>query len=84
MATTCVGASGASNRYADFLDQPRFGLHLDSNRVFFTTARALTLAHKCLKRERLEVVARDGIAQHYTALTIPLTGIYLNPALELR
>jgi hypothetical protein len=30
------------------------------------------------------VVARDGIAQHYTALTIPLSGIYLNPALELR
>jgi hypothetical protein len=32
----------------------------------------------------LSVVARDGIEQHYTALTIPLTGIYLNPALELR
>jgi hypothetical protein len=30
------------------------------------------------------VVARDGIAQHYTALTIPLTGICLDPALELR
>lgn len=30
------------------------------------------------------VVARDGIAQHYTALTIPLTGIHLDPALELR
>ena len=28
-------------------------------------------------------VARDGIAQHYTALTIPLTGICLNPALGL-
>jgi hypothetical protein len=27
------------------------------------------------------MVARDGIAQHYTALTIPLTGIYLDPAL---
>jgi hypothetical protein len=33
---------------------------------------------------QFEVVARDGIAQHYTALTIPLTGIYLDPALELR
>jgi hypothetical protein len=32
----------------------------------------------------MRVVARDGIAQHYTALTIPLTGIYLDPALELR
>jgi len=30
------------------------------------------------------VVARDGIEPHYTALTIPLTGIYLDPALELR
>ena len=30
------------------------------------------------------VVARDGIAQHYTGLTIPLTGICLDPALELR
>jgi hypothetical protein len=25
------------------------------------------------------VVARDGIAQHYTALAIPLTGVYLDP-----
>jgi hypothetical protein len=30
------------------------------------------------------VVARDGIAQHYTALTIPLNGIFLDPALGLR
>src|SRR5436190_8568347 len=30
------------------------------------------------------VVARDGIAQHYTALTIPLAGIYLDPALGLK
>jgi hypothetical protein len=27
------------------------------------------------------MVARDGIAQHYTALIIPLTGIHLDPAL---
>jgi hypothetical protein len=30
------------------------------------------------------VVARDGIAQHYTALTIPLTDIFLDPALGLK
>jgi hypothetical protein len=28
----------------------------------------------------MPVVARDGIAQHYTALTIPITGIYLDLA----
>src|SRR5258708_26349106 len=33
------------------------------------------LACKCLK-----MVARDGIAQHYAFLTIPITGIYLNSA----
>ncbi len=32
----------------------------------------------------LEMVARDGIAQHYGALTIPLIGVHLYPALELR
>jgi hypothetical protein len=26
------------------------------------------------------MVARDGIAQHYTPLSIPLTGVYLYPA----
>jgi hypothetical protein len=30
------------------------------------------------------MVARDGIAQHYTSLTIPLAGIILDPKLELR
>jgi hypothetical protein len=29
-------------------------------------------------------VARDGIAQHYTALTIPLAGLYLDPKIDLR
>ena len=27
---------------------------------------------------------QDGIAPHYTTLTIPIIGVYLNPALELR
>jgi hypothetical protein len=27
---------------------------------------------------------RDGIAQHYAALTIPISGVYLDPRLELR
>ena len=31
----------------------------------------------------LELVARDGIEQHYTVLTLPLTGIHLDPALGL-
>jgi hypothetical protein len=39
-------------------------------------------AVKFLKQNGLRVVAGDGIAQHYT-LTIPLTGIYLNPSLGL-
>jgi hypothetical protein len=30
------------------------------------------------------VVARDGIEQHYTALTIPLTGLYLDPKIDLQ
>ena len=30
------------------------------------------------------MVARDGIAQHYTALNITLNGIYLDPALDLK
>ena len=38
-----------------------------------------TNARKRLKQERLGMVARDGIGQHYTALTIPIN-IYLNPA----
>ena len=29
------------------------------------------------------MVARDGIAQHYTIPPIPLTGIYLDPRLEI-
>jgi hypothetical protein len=29
-------------------------------------------------------VARDGIAQHYTIFEIPLTGVLLDPRLELR
>jgi hypothetical protein len=28
-------------------------------------------------------VSRDGIAQHYDVLTIPLTGIFLDPKLEI-
>ena len=36
------------------------------------------------RNDVMPVVARDGIEQHYTALTIPLIGVYLNPALELR
>jgi len=31
----------------------------------------------------LKMVARDGFGEHYTALTIPLTGIRLDPRLEL-
>jgi hypothetical protein len=31
----------------------------------------------------VQMVARDGIAQHYNVLTIPLTGIYLDPKLEI-
>lgn len=29
------------------------------------------------------LVARDGIEQHYNALTIPLSGIHLDPAMGL-
>lgn len=29
------------------------------------------------------MVARDGIAQHYNVLSIPLTGIYLDPRREI-
>ena len=29
------------------------------------------------------MVARDGITQHYTIPPIPLTGIYLDPRLEI-
>jgi hypothetical protein len=29
------------------------------------------------------LAAMDGIAQHYNVLTIPLTGIYLDPKLEI-
>ena len=32
----------------------------------------------------LSMVARDGIAQHYSTLTIPLAGIYLDPKIDLR
>jgi hypothetical protein len=37
-----------------------------------------------LNYEQIGMVARDGIAQHYTALTVPLAGIYIDPALELK
>jgi hypothetical protein len=30
------------------------------------------------------MVARDGIDQHYNSFFIPLTDVYLDPALELR
>lgn len=30
------------------------------------------------------MVTKDGIAQHYIPLTIPITGILLDPRLELR
>jgi hypothetical protein len=29
------------------------------------------------------MVARDGIAQHYTGFPLPVTGLYLNPRMEL-
>jgi hypothetical protein len=45
---------------------------------------ALGSAHKSMIPRGLEVVARDGIAQHYTALAIPLTGVYLDPKIDLR
>ena len=60
-----------------------FGLQMDSTEALSHTMGAYKSVNNCLKQEGLEVVARDGIAQHYTALTIPLTGIYLNPALGL-
>jgi site-specific DNA recombinase len=53
----------------------------DGRPVYMVTGKiALPDSEKC----RMQVVARDGIAQHYTALTIPLPGIRLDPALELR
>jgi len=30
-----------------------------------------------------KLVARDGIAQHYTSLTIPITGVQLDPRLDM-
>jgi hypothetical protein len=30
------------------------------------------------------MVARDGIGEHYASLTVPFIGVCLNPALELR
>jgi hypothetical protein len=29
------------------------------------------------------MVARDGIAKHYTGLPLPVTGLYLNPRMDL-
>jgi hypothetical protein len=29
------------------------------------------------------VVARDGFEQHYTALRLPVTGLWLNPRIDL-
>jgi len=30
------------------------------------------------------MVARDGIPQHYTLFSIPFTGVYLDPRLDVR
>ena len=36
------------------------------------------ISRKSLK----DMVARDGIGQHYPSITLPFTGIYLDPALD--
>ena len=60
------------------------GLQMDSTAATFRSRTEVDYAHKSMKMEGLGVVARDGIAQHYTALTIPLTGVYLDPKIDLR
>jgi hypothetical protein len=59
------------------------GLHLDSEKARSDTAMALTSAHNCMKQRTLSVVARDGIAQHYTAWRFPTAGIVLDPRLSV-
>ena len=31
----------------------------------------------------MNVVARDGIAQHYKGLPLPVMGLFLNPGMDL-
>jgi hypothetical protein len=56
---------------------------MDSTEALFGTPTGRGIAYKSMKIYRSSVVARDGIEEHYTALTIPLTGICLDPALGL-
>jgi hypothetical protein len=57
---------------------------MDSTEALFGSLLGRRKAHKYMKKGSLSMVARDGIAQHYGALTIPLIGVHLYPALELR
>jgi len=56
---------------------------LDSTEAFFGSPVARANDRKPVKRENLEVVARDGHPQHYSLLSIPLTDVYLDPKLDL-
>jgi len=60
---------------ADHGSRDEFGLQMDSTEPLSHSVAIYKNVCNCLKQQRLEMVARDGIEQHYTHLTIPITGI---------
>jgi hypothetical protein len=56
----------------------------DGRRVFRVSGSVNVIPDPDQDGSRMLLVARDGIAQHYTSLMMPFTGVRLHPALELR
>jgi hypothetical protein len=60
-----------------------FGLQMDSPEALFGRPMALGSSRRFMRTLILEVVARDGIEEHYKLLSLPISGIFLNPRLDV-